>query len=339
MAFFSSSNTSSNSKACFVISAACLGSGDRARLRSFVLLAAGRLQAAWSVTDLYDNADCILRPPVPGESMGTIEVTTGERKAERTMLYEVMWPLSDTHLPEILNRVSLNLAANASGGRVSWVRNLLGGGVKPAVKLEPPRDLRQATTSVLARFGRLPSVPDVNLLLVGSPGSGKTTAIASVSDIPMRATEVAATDAVSALKSRTTIALDYGECDLVAVRARLYGTPGQLRFAHMIQQALSRADAILVLVDVTRPDPFEDVRHYIEVLGIAASTRPLMLAYTHMDVAEVPKELRSRLQALLGRSFPSVQCDPRDKGSVRRAITLLANEAHAARNGGRAAVA
>lgn len=315
-------------KASRVIGVGALPIGERAKLRSFTLLAASRLQDSWSVSELFDNADCVIHPPVPGESMGTIEVALDERNADKTMMFEVLWPLADAYLADILNRVSVQLATHDSRTRGGWMRNLLGGG-NATVKsgLAPPPDLRSATDNVLARFGKAPATPSVNLLLVGSPGSGKTTAVAAVSDIPIRATEVAATDAVLALKSQTTIALDYGECDFGLLRARLYGTPGQLRFAHMIRQVLATANGILVLVDATRPDPYDDVRHYLEALGDAAKTRPLMVAYTHTDRAEVPRDLRPRLQELLGRSFPALTCDPRDKSSVRRVIFLLANEA------------
>src|SRR5690606_34369042 len=116
----------------------------------------------------------------------------------------------------------------------------------------------------LSRFGIRQDRPTLNLLLVGSPGSGKTTAIRTVSTGKVHSTEVEATDNVASRKRQTTIALDYGECDVDGYRLRLYGTPGQLRFAHMIRQRLAASDALLVLADATSPEPFEDVRRYLE---------------------------------------------------------------------------
>ena len=66
----------------------------------------------------------------------------------------------------------------------------------------------------------------------------------------VHSTEVEATDTVATLKTRTTIALDYGECEVDRYRLRLYGTPGQLRFAHMIRQRLAATDALINREDV-----------------------------------------------------------------------------------------
>ena len=66
------------------------------------------------------------------------------------------------------------------------------------------------------------------ILFAGPVGAGKTTAIASISDIPVVQTEAKATDDVAMRKANTTVAMDYGTLNLDGVaKIHLYGTPGQ----------------------------------------------------------------------------------------------------------------
>ena len=84
---------------------------------------------------------------------------------------------------------------------------------------------------------------------MGAVGSGKTTAIAAVSDIDCLDTEVAHYEGGPLSKPTTTVALDMGvlelgQCD----RLRLQGAPGQQRFDYMWEILLLQAQAVVVLV-------------------------------------------------------------------------------------------
>ena len=72
------------------------------------------------------------------------------------------------------------------------------------------------------------------LALIGESGAGKTTCIASVSDIPPMSTDVPHTTLRSSDKTTTTVAFDYGEMILDEDhRLLLYGLPGQSEFDFM----------------------------------------------------------------------------------------------------------
>jgi len=72
------------------------------------------------------------------------------------------------------------------------------------------------------------------IIFAGPVGVGKTSAITAVSDIPPAATEAMATDETMAIKSNTTVAMDYGILNLDnGEKVHLYGTPGQERFSFM----------------------------------------------------------------------------------------------------------
>lgn len=55
---------------------------------------------------------------------------------------------------------------------------------------------------------------EIKLILGGSVGAGKTTALRTISEIAPIHTEARASDIVRRMKSETTVAMDYGECTL-----------------------------------------------------------------------------------------------------------------------------
>lgn len=68
------------------------------------------------------------------------------------------------------------------------------------------------------------------ILLTGTMGAGKTTAIAAVSAIAPIVTDVANND-LSVDKPLTTVGFDYGQVTLESGdQIRLFGTPGPIRW-------------------------------------------------------------------------------------------------------------
>ena len=106
---------------------------------------------------------------------------------------------------------------------------------------------------------------EYKLIFAGSMGAGKTTAIASVSEISPVSTDVANTDMAGYAKATTTTALDYGEVTLASGdKLRLYGTPGQSRFDFMWKILAGGALGAVILIDNSRPDPLADLREYLQ---------------------------------------------------------------------------
>ncbi|VAW83248.1 putative ATP/GTP-binding protein [hydrothermal vent metagenome] len=101
------------------------------------------------------------------------------------------------------------------------------------------------------------------IIFTGPVGAGKTTAIASVSDVPLLSTEKSATDMTKNMKPNTTVALDYGSINLGGKeRIHLYGTPGQERFDFMWDILTKGGIGLLLLLNNSRPDPFHDMRFF-----------------------------------------------------------------------------
>jgi uncharacterized protein len=103
------------------------------------------------------------------------------------------------------------------------------------------------------------------LLFVGSMGAGKTTAISRVSDVPPISTDVANSSRGEHEKAMTTVALDYGQCDLPdGNKLLLYGVPGQSRFQFMWRIVARGVVGLVFLVDNSRPDPCADLRGFLD---------------------------------------------------------------------------
>ena len=74
---------------------------------------------------------------------------------------------------------------------------------------------------------------DCKIVFTGTPGAGKTTAIAAISDTPPVVTDVPNRDP-SLAKARTTVGMDYGEvviADLVRVRSAWHAGPDLVRLS------------------------------------------------------------------------------------------------------------
>jgi uncharacterized protein len=123
------------------------------------------------------------------------------------------------------------------------------------------------------------------IIFTGPVGSGKTTAIAAISDITPVQTDVAASDMTKTRKASTTVALDYG---LIIVeggeRIHLYGTPGQERFNFMWDILMTGGIGLILLLDNTRPDPFKDMRFFLNSFRSFIDKTGVAIGVTQMDL-------------------------------------------------------
>ena len=86
------------------------------------------------------------------------------------------------------------------------------------------------------------------IIVTGSAGAGKTTAVSAISTCKVVSTEVHNSDR-SINKNNTTVAMDYGQVALSnGDRLRLYGTPGQQRFDFMWKMLAKGSLGVIILV-------------------------------------------------------------------------------------------
>ncbi len=156
------------------------------------------------------------------------------------------------------------------------------------------------------------------IIFTGPVGAGKTTAITSISDVPPVKTDAAASDMTKNRKAATTVAMDYGIMNLEdGEKIHLYGTPGQERFNFMWDILTVGGIGLILLLDNTRADPFQDMRFFLDSFNGFISDTSVAIGVTQMDLSSKPtiEDYHRQLQALdLKPAVFSV--DAREKNDV-----------------------
>jgi small GTP-binding protein len=166
---------------------------------------------------------------------------------------------------------------------------------------------------------------DHKIIFTGPVGAGKTTAIASISDIEPIRTDEHASDMTQKRKSATTVAMDYGMIRLgPKEKVHLYGTPGQERFDFMWDILTKGGIGLVLLLDNTRPTPFEDMRFYIKAFKEFIDGTRLVIGVTQMDARATPTiDEYVRQLAELDVTAPVFEVDARQRTDVSALIEAL----------------
>jgi len=127
------------------------------------------------------------------------------------------------------------------------------------------------------------------IIFTGPVGAGKTTAINSISDVAPVKTDAAASDMTKSRKSATTVAMDYGIMNLDdGEKIHLYGTPGQERFDFMWDILTVGGIGLVLLLDNTRADPFQDMQFFLDSFSRFISDTSVAIGVTQMDLSSKP---------------------------------------------------
>lgn len=167
----------------------------------------------------------------------------------------------------------------------------------------------------------------VKVVVSGGLGVGKSTFIKAISEIEPLDTEAAITqvsvgvDSLDGVESKTTttVALDFGRITLdPSIALYLFGTPGQRRYSFMWEELAEGALGTVVLADTRRIEECFAALDYFEDRGV-----PFVLAVNRFDDAEqiALKQVREVLG--LRREVPVLECDARDRDSVRDVLGAL----------------
>lgn len=169
---------------------------------------------------------------------------------------------------------------------------------------------------------------EIKLVFTGNMGSGKTTAISAISDIPVINTDVAMSEQSRLTEKRdTTVALDYGELFLEDdQKLRLYGTPGQERFSFMWPILAKNALGLIILIDNGSNQPMDELDLYLDSFSQLIEETSAVIGITHMDDSPQPK-LSAYFYHLenKGLQLPIFPVDVRERSDVVMLVqTLLA---------------
>lgn len=164
------------------------------------------------------------------------------------------------------------------------------------------------------------------IIFTGTMGAGKTTAISAVAGRSMLRTEALNTD-TSVRKATTTVGFDYGEIRLPDGGVlRLYGTPGQRRFAFLWRIIARGALGMIILVDNSRPDPIADLAMYLENFADLVRTGVVVIGIGRSETHPEPS-LDAYYQFLESRELmlPVLQVDVRQAEHVLMMLDVLLN--------------
>jgi signal recognition particle receptor subunit beta len=171
----------------------------------------------------------------------------------------------------------------------------------------------------------------VKIIVAGGFGVGKTTMVASVSEIPPLSTEEVLTEASDGVddlsgverKTTTTVALDFGRITISPKHVLyLFGTPGQERFWFMWDELARGAIGTVVLVDTRRLENSFAAIDFFERRQI-----PFIVAVNCFDDAEQYDEEEIRRALAVPSRVPIVMCDARQRDSSKLALIRLVTHA------------
>ena len=163
------------------------------------------------------------------------------------------------------------------------------------------------------------------IIFTGPVGAGKTTAIGSLSDIPVITTDEYASDMTQHRKEKTTVAMDYGLMKLDGgERIHLYGTPGQERFDFMWEILTQGGIGLILLLDNTRADPFQDMRFFLNSFDDFIKRTKLAIGITRMDLQAGPglEDYHAELRKL-GMNPPLFEVDARKRIDIVQLVEAL----------------
>lgn len=167
------------------------------------------------------------------------------------------------------------------------------------------------------------------LIFAGSYGVGKTTALQTISDIPVANTDVKSLEATKQLqeqgKTKTTVGLDYGELHLPddSVIA-LVGLPGQSRFSDMWDLLLNKQSGVVLWLYGDKEQPLEECKYWLDILHQREATSRLAVVVTRLPIP-TPNQLLSPYRELV-REYnpyaPVICADPRKREQVIQTVLM-----------------
>lgn len=194
-------------------------------------------------------------------------------------------------------------------------------------KVKKAKQPRQGSTAPIDKVTvNIPST--IKVVITGSVGAGKTTAIHAISDTAPITTESAPSDNVKELKDSTTTAMDYGSYKKSGKKVNVYGTPGQKRFSFMSDVLTIGACGLIIMITDNQDEPLEDLDHYLKNNQKFLANNPAIIGITHLDMnSQHDISIYTDFMQKQSTAWPVVAIDARKKSDVFNLIDQLTQAA------------
>jgi uncharacterized protein len=160
----------------------------------------------------------------------------------------------------------------------------------------------------------------MKIVVTGPFAAGKTTLIETVSEVAVVGTERDVTDGAKSIKSRTTVAMDFGRISFPGgLSLFLFGTPGQRRFDMMWEILSEGMLGFILLVHAGDLRSLEDAVHLLDTFRRYADV-PHVVGVSHLDRTDRPSEevlAHVRTALALPHDVEVLGCDPRSREDVK----------------------
>lgn len=167
---------------------------------------------------------------------------------------------------------------------------------------------------------------ELKIVVAGNVGSGKSTSIRAVSEIPVIGSEAKATEQDALYrKETTTVSMEYGMIQMHDYKVHLYGTPGQRRFDFMSDILCKGAHGMVVMIDNGCANPLVEIDYYLNQHGDFLLKKPGIIAITHFDDNNTDTRLIDYHTYIIQNGFtcPVMILDARNKNEVHKVLSRL----------------
>ncbi|MDP9021343.1 MAG: ATP/GTP-binding protein [Actinomycetota bacterium] len=165
----------------------------------------------------------------------------------------------------------------------------------------------------------------LKIVVAGPFAAGKTTLIRTISEITVLSTEREISDHTRALKSETTVAMDFGRITVAGNLALyLFGTPGQERFDFMWEILAEGMLGFVLVVDAERDESLDEgariLKFFLDVADV-----PYVVAVNKVPAGDDADEhvARARERLRLPSDVRVVAADVRERDSVKEVVVAL----------------
>lgn len=177
---------------------------------------------------------------------------------------------------------------------------------------------------------------EFKIIVAGNVGSGKSTSIRAISDIPVIGSEAKASES-DALhrKETTTVAMEYGMTRIDNTKLHLYGTPGQRRFDFMADILCKGASGMVVMIDNGCHQPLKEIDYYLNQHSRFLREHSGIIAITHYDDLRTHTTLLDYHRYILEHGFtcPVMRVDARKKTEVEKLLLHLLSQISLSKTG------